>query len=139
MTAATSVTGPVLVLALALALALGAALGAVLRGYGCAIGRDLARRSEDASRLLADAVVRLEAQIREFELQRQHSLGGLEHHLTSLSKETVALSQALRSPNTRGRWGELTLRRVAELAGMVPYCDFAEQETVKREPPGHPS
>ena len=85
--------------------------------------------SEDSTRHLAEVVERLEAQIREFELQRQHSLGGLEHHLTSLSKETVALSQALRAPNTRGRWGELTLRRVAELAGMVAQCDFFEQES----------
>ncbi len=55
--------------------------------------------------------------------------GGLENQLTSLSRETVALSQALRAPNARGRWGELTLRRVAELSGMVPYCDFFEQES----------
>ncbi len=55
--------------------------------------------------------------------------GGLENQITSLSRETVALSQALRAPNARGRWGELTLRRVAELAGMVPYCDFFEQES----------
>jgi DNA recombination protein RmuC len=56
-------------------------------------------------------------------------MGGLEHHLTSLSRETVALSQALRAPNSRGRWGELTLRRVAELAGMAAQCDFFEQES----------
>src|SRR5579863_2383739 len=113
--------------ALALALALGAALAALgLRSRPQAP----AAAAEDSARPLAEALARLEAQIREFELQRQHSLGGLEQHLTSLSKETVALSQALRSPNTRGRWGELTLRRVAELAGLVPYCDFAEQESV---------
>ncbi len=83
----------------------------------------------DPAQPLADALARLEAQIRESDLQRQHALGGLEHHLTSLSKETVALSQALRAPNSRGRWGELTLRRVAELAGMVPFCDFTEQDS----------
>ena len=84
---------------------------------------------EEAARPLTEAVTRLEAQIREFELERQHSLGGLEHQLSYLGKETVALSRALRAPNTRGRWGELTLRRVAELAGMAAQCDFYEQES----------
>ena len=67
--------------------------------------------------------------MREVESQRQHMMGGLEQQLGALSRETVALSQAMRAPNTRGRWGELTLRRVAELAGMVPQCDFFEQQT----------
>src|ERR1700692_4116454 len=72
---------------------------------------------------------RLEAQIKDVESQRQHMLGGLDQHLTSLSRETVALSQALRAPNSRGRWGELTLRRVAELSGMASQCDFYEQNS----------
>ena len=62
-------------------------------------------------------------------------MGGLENQISSLSRETVSLSQALRAPNSRGRWGELTLRRVAELAGMVPYCDFYEQESGDRMRP----
>jgi DNA recombination protein RmuC len=94
-----------------------------------------ARQASDAARPLAEALARIESQMREFESQRQHAQGGLEAHLTSLSKETVALSQALRGPNTRGRWGELTLRRVAELAGMAPYCDFFEQTTEDRKRP----
>ena len=84
---------------------------------------------------VADTLQRIESQLREFESQRQRMLGGLEHHLSSLSRETVALSQALRAPNSRGRWGELTLRRVAELAGMVPYCDFVEQQGGERMRP----
>jgi DNA recombination protein RmuC len=89
-----------------------------------------ARRSaEESTRPIADTLVRLEAQMRDIEAQRQRMFGGLEHQLDSLSRETVTLSQALRVPNARGRWGELTLRRVAELAGMVPHCDFFEQET----------
>ncbi len=83
----------------------------------------------DPSPFIAESLQRIETQIRDFESQRQHMFGGLEHHLTSLSRETVALSQALRAPNSRGRWGELTLRRVAELAGMAPFCDFFEQES----------
>ena len=104
------------------ALAIGAALGMLWeRGRGS--------RRENPEHPVAEAVARLEKQIREVELQRQHMLGGLEHHLASLNKETVALSHVLRAPGARGRWGELTLRRVAELAGMVPYCDFIEQQS----------
>jgi len=94
-----------------------------------------ARAAADAAGPLADTLERIEAHIRESESRRQHTLGGLEQQLTSLSRETVALSQALRSPNSRGRWGELTLRRVAELAGMVAYCDFFEQQTDARQRP----
>ncbi len=72
---------------------------------------------------------RLESQLRELESQRLRMQGSLESQLSTLSRETVALSQALRAPHTRGRWGELTLHRVAELAGMVPYCDFFEQQS----------
>jgi DNA recombination protein RmuC len=94
-----------------------------------------ARTAAEATRPMADALARIESQMREIESQRQHALGGLEAHLTTLSKETLALSQALRGPNSRGRWGELTLRRVAELAGMAPYCDFIEQQTEDRKRP----
>src|ERR1700693_2645939 len=77
-----------------------------------------AREATDSTRPIADTLARIETHMRDIEAQRQHMLGGLEHQLGALSKETVALSQALRAPNSRGRWGELTLRRVAELAGM---------------------
>ncbi len=80
----------------------------------------------EATQPLADTLARTRGQMREFEAQR-HALGGIDAHLSALSKDTVALSQALRGPNSRGRWGELTLQRVAELAGMAPYCDFYEQ------------
>src|SRR6266581_2061128 len=110
MTAATFIVGIVL------ALLLGAALTALWK-----------RPKPEPAPPLADTLARIEAQMREFESARQHSLGGLEANLASLSRETVALGNALRSPNARGRWGELTLRRVAELSGMVPFCDFVEQ------------
>ncbi len=79
---------------------------------------------------LAATIERLGAQVREIESSRQRAYGSLETHLEMLSKETVQLSNALKSPQARGRWGELTLRRVVELAGMAPQCDFYEQETL---------
>jgi DNA recombination protein RmuC len=96
---------------------------------GAGLALWLRRRPRDPDPALADSISRMEAQIRELESQRQRMLGSLDHQLSALSRETVALSQALRAPATRGRWGELTLRRVAELSGMALHCDFFEQES----------
>jgi DNA recombination protein RmuC len=78
---------------------------------------------------LADSLVRLEAHVRELERAREKAYGSLGEQVQTLARETATLSTALRSPHIRGRWGEVTLRRVAELAGMVHNCDFEEQET----------
>jgi DNA recombination protein RmuC len=119
------------------ALALGAALAALWFRARMAArsAEDAARTAADSTRPIAETLARIETQIREVESQRQHMMGGLEQQLGALSRETVALSQAMRVPNARGRWGELTLRRVAELAGMAPQCDFFEQQAGAEQRP----
>jgi len=78
---------------------------------------------------LNESLNRLDTQVRELERAREKAFGSLGEQLQALSRETTTLATALRSPQARGRWGEVTLRRVAELAGMVHNCDFLEQET----------
>ncbi|HZT68709.1 MAG TPA: DNA recombination protein RmuC [Terriglobia bacterium] len=90
---------------------------------------------------LIETLRRYEAQIQEMERARQNAYGSLEEQLRTLAavnqqlqKETGTLANTLRGgPAVRGRWGELTLRRVAELAGMSEHCDFTEQETFETE------
>jgi DNA recombination protein RmuC len=100
------------------------------------ISGDLAQRQtavEGVVQPLTAMLGKLEGQVRELELARQQMFGTLQEQLQSLARETVSLSNALRAPQIRGRWGEVTLRRVAELAGMVKHCDFVEQETLAGE------
>jgi len=92
---------------------------------------------DDLVKPLHGALQRYEDQVHQMECSRQSAYGGLDQHLKQLAdshqrlqQETSNLVKALRAPNVRGRWGEITLKRVAELAGMVSHCDFFEQETV---------
>ena len=104
---------------------------------------DLAQRQQAIEGLikpLNEALQRYETQIASMERARQSAYGGLDQHLKTLAQaherlqqETGNLVKALRSPQVRGQWGEITLKRVAELAGMVEHCDFREQETVEGE------
>jgi DNA recombination protein RmuC len=85
---------------------------------------------------LQETLKRSEDQVQQMERQRKQEYGSLTKYLetlaqsqTDLTKETRSLVQALRRPEVRGQWGELTLRRLVELSGMVDHCDFYEQET----------
>ncbi|HKG04802.1 MAG TPA: DNA recombination protein RmuC [Conexibacter sp.] len=84
-----------------------------------------------------DALARMDTQLQRLERDRQQARGALDEQLRTLvagqdrlRTETGALVAALRQPQTRGRWGELQLRRVVELAGMTAHCDFVEQASV---------
>jgi DNA recombination protein RmuC len=95
---------------------------------------------EDAAGALAQLVTPLretlaayQQESQELERRRLLELGSVGDQLRSLQTETARLVNALRSPQARGRWGEMTLRRVAELAGMSVHCDFTEQETAAGE------
>jgi DNA recombination protein RmuC len=86
---------------------------------------------------LEESLQRYREQLQQAEQIRQREYGGLDQQLKymaeshqRLQQETSNLVKALRAPAVRGRWGEMTLRRVAELAGMVAHCDFMEQESV---------
>lgn len=86
---------------------------------------------------IRDALEKTEKQIHNIEKERKEAYGALHKHLETmvhtqaqLQSETQNLVKALRRPEVRGQWGELTLKRLAELAGMVEHCDFYEQQQV---------
>ena len=83
---------------------------------------------------MREALQKTHEQIARIEKERAESFGALRSSLESvalgqvtLQRETRNLVTALRRPEVRGQWGEMTLRRLAELAGMVDRCDFIEQ------------
>jgi len=91
---------------------------------------------KDFIRPVSDAIEKYDQQVRSMEKAREKAYGELSQQMVSLSQTQNALQQetgklvnALRVPHVRGRWGEITLRRVVELSGMQNRCDFFEQQT----------
>ena len=82
---------------------------------------------------LQQTLGRLQGEIQGMEGQRQEAYKNLLEELEQLQRETGNLVAALRQPQGRGRWGEMTLRRAVELAGMSEHCDFTEQAYLEGE------
>lgn len=83
---------------------------------------------------LKESLDKYDSQVQAMEATRAGAFGSLEAELKGLTAASEKLSNALRGgPQVRGRWGEMTLRRAAELAGMSEHCDFSEQETLSSE------
>ncbi len=101
---------------------------------------DLTMRRKSIDKLvepIKESLEKVDAKIQQLEKAREGAYAGLLEQLRAVGEtqkqlhvETTRLVRALRTPAVRGRWGELQLRRVVEIAGMVQHCDFVEQESV---------
>jgi DNA recombination protein RmuC len=104
---------------------------------------DLAKRQravEQLVRPIAESLEKVDGKLELLERARRESQGSLSAQLRSVAEtqerlrgETANLVTALRSPHTRGRWGEIQLRRVCEMAGMIDRCDFVEQSSFESD------
>ena len=114
-----------------------------LEGHHLKARSDLESRKRSVEELvkpLAKSLDSVNREIRVLEEARKEAYGGLTERIKGLAEaqerlhvETESLASALRAPTARGRWGEIQLRRVVELAGMTAHCDFTEQTEVRGE------
>ena len=82
---------------------------------------------------IADTLKQVDVKLAQAEHQRIDAYARLTEKVSALSSSAETLSRALRTPAVRGRWGEMQLRRVVEIAGMLPRCDFDEQPSLQGE------
>ena len=92
---------------------------------------DLAKTSfEGYQQPIAESLKRVDQRLKEAERERVEAYSRLSEQVVALGSTANTLSRALRTPAVRGRWGEMQLRRVVEIAGMLQRCDFDEQPAV---------
>ena len=98
------------------------------------------RAVEQIVKPIAESLAKMDGKLELIEQGRRETQGSLTTHLRSVAEtqeklrtETANLVTALRSPHTRGRWGEIQLRRVCEMAGMIDRCDFVEQSSFESD------
>ncbi|NLO96807.1 MAG: DNA recombination protein RmuC [Peptococcaceae bacterium] len=116
---------------------------ATLEKFQIQAAADLEKRQLSIDELvkpLKESLIKVDAKINELEQKRIGAYEGLIKQVQfmavgqeKLQRETAKLVSALKTPTVRGRWGEIQLQRVVELAGMVEYCDFVQQEQVGGE------
>ena len=104
---------------------------------------DLEKRQQAIDALVGPvkaSLDKVDEKILALERAREHAYGEIRQQFATMSEsqnllrtETAALVKALRQPHVRGRWGEIQLRRVVEMAGMMVHCDFVEQESADGE------
>jgi DNA recombination protein RmuC len=104
---------------------------------------DLEKRQQAVEHMvepIAESLGVIGSRLEQLEVSRREAYAGLSQQVRSLYEsqellrdQTGNLVTALRNPQARGRWGEMQLRRVVEMAGMLPHCDFEEQSTVNTE------
>ncbi len=94
----------------------------------------------DLVRPVETSLKQVDEKLRSMEKEREGAYRELKSQVVTMGQaserlrtETATLSQALRAPHTRGRWGEIHLKRVVELSGMQAHCDFVEQTTIGGE------
>ena len=80
---------------------------------------------------IADVLKKVDGKLSEAERERLEAYARLTERVAALGSSADMLSRALRTPAVRGRWGEMQLRRVVEIAGMLPRCDFDEQPSLQ--------
>ena len=95
---------------------------------------DLAKTSfEGYHQPIADTLKKVDARLGEAERDRISAYSRLSEQIIALGSAAGTLSRALRTPVVRGRWGEMQLRRVVEIAGMLQRCDFDEQQHLQTD------